>query len=131
MKKMMMLMAAAAMLVCTAPTVKADTDWDKGPDRVTVTNAPAYAVVTLATVGEFERFAPDLIMTDAPASQTQTVYWVVGTLTNTVASFIPSATLHTLSVTNLTMFHGDRLICVPSGDTATTNKYWTSGRRYN
>ena len=32
---------------------------------------------------------------------------------------------------NITLFAGDRLLCVPSGDTATTNKYWTSGRRYN
>lgn len=133
MKRMMMMLVAAAGVLAAMPrAAQADGDWDKGPDRVAVTNAPAYAAVTLASVGKFERFVPDLVMTDAPADQTQTVYWVIGTLTNTVGSFVPSATVHKMAVTNVpAMFYGDTLICVPSGTTSTTNKYWTSGRRYN
>ena len=125
-------LAALASLLAVPRAASADSAWDKGPDRVVVTNAPAFAPITLATCGQWERFVPDLIMTDAPADQTQTVYWVVGALTNTVGSFVPSATLHSMDVTNVpAMFSGDKLICVPSGITATTNSYWTGGRRYN
>jgi hypothetical protein len=133
MKKMFLVSIACLAFAAIYPMkAAADSDWDKGPDRLAVTNAPAYETVTLATCGQFERFVPDLIITDAPADQTQTVYWVIGTLTNSVGAFVPSATVHGMAVTNVpAMFEGDYLICVPSGDTATTNKYWTSGRRWN
>lgn len=126
MKKLMILAALGLSIACGAFA------YDKGPDLQAYTNAPAFTPLVISPAGQGERFEPETLFFSAPANQTQTVYWVVGVTTNTVGSFIPSASSHDFSVTNVpALYNGDKLVIVPSGVTSTTNSVWLYGRRWN
>lgn len=124
MKKLMICAAACCMLTLAHAG-------DKGPDRVVAADKPAFVPLAIEPAGQAERFTPEALYFSAPAGQTQAVYWVVGSTTNTVGLFIPSATAHVYAITNIpALYAGDKLVIVPSGDTATTNTVWLYGRRW-
>lgn len=125
--KKLTLVCCAAVALCSTAFAE-----DKGPDRVTKADAPAFSPIVIEPAGFNERFVVEYILFDAPADQTQTVKHVVGTVTNTVTAFVPSSTVKTVAITNVPpLLYGDKLVIVPSGTTSTTNNVYLYGRRWN
>lgn len=96
---------------------------DRGPQRVSATLALGAGTITPPT-GDTGRFVPTYIVFNAPADSTQTVSYVSGAVTNTLATKSITATDKVLALTNAPpMFSGDllRIVQAPASGTNTAN----------